>query len=45
MSPVPDWAGSACVSADVAVGALYLLINALVSSGAAVAHRRLLAHR
>ena len=29
----------------VAVGALYLLINALVSSGAAVAHRRLLAHR
>jgi His/Glu/Gln/Arg/opine family amino acid ABC transporter permease subunit len=29
----------------VAVGALYLVINALVSSGAALAHRRLLAHR
>ncbi|HEY1334430.1 MAG TPA: amino acid ABC transporter permease [Myxococcaceae bacterium] len=29
----------------VAVGALYLVINALVSSGASLAHRRLLAHR
>jgi His/Glu/Gln/Arg/opine family amino acid ABC transporter permease subunit len=29
----------------VAVGAIYLVINALVSSGAALAHRRLLAHR
>ena len=29
----------------VTVGALYLVINALVSSGAALAHRRLAAYR